>query len=48
VGGVGGGGVQFDAWSLLEALTLIGYSTEDFDGDGLRTATNPSYFCAGE
>jgi NADPH2:quinone reductase len=40
VGGVGGGDVQFDAWSLLEALTLTGYSTEDLDGDGLRTATD--------
>jgi NADPH2:quinone reductase len=39
VGGVGGGDVQLDAWSLLDALTLTGYSTEDLDGDGLRAAT---------
>lgn len=39
VGAVGGGEVSFDAWSLLEALTITGYSTEDLDGDDLRAAT---------
>ncbi|NUP13371.1 MAG: NADP-dependent oxidoreductase [Polyangiaceae bacterium] len=39
VGAMGGGDVHFDAWSLLHALTLTGYSTEDLDGDGLRAAT---------
>jgi NADPH:quinone reductase len=39
VGAVGGGEVQFDAWSLLGSITLTGYSTEDLDGDGLREAT---------
>jgi NADPH2:quinone reductase len=39
VGAVGGGEVQLDAWSLLDALTITGYSTEDLDGDDLRTAT---------
>lgn len=39
VGAMGGGEVQFDAWSLLNALTLTGYSTEDLDGEGLRAAT---------
>ena len=39
VGAVAGGDVQFDAWSLLNAVTLTGYSTEDLDGDGLRAAT---------
>ena len=32
--------MRFDAWSLLEALTLTGYSTENLDGDGLRAATH--------
>jgi NADPH:quinone reductase len=40
VGGVGGGDVQFDAWALIQALTLTGYSTEDLDGEDLRTATD--------
>lgn len=39
VGAVAGGDVQLDVWSLIEALTLTGYSTEDLDGDGLREAT---------
>jgi NADPH2:quinone reductase len=39
VGAVGGGEVTFDAWSLLDAITLTGYSTEDLDGPGLRAAT---------
>jgi NADPH2:quinone reductase len=39
VGAIGGGTVQLDAWNLLDALTLTGYSTEDLDGDGLRAAT---------
>jgi NADPH:quinone reductase len=39
VGAVAGGDVQFDAWALLSALTLTGYSTEDLDGAGLRAAT---------
>jgi NADPH2:quinone reductase len=34
-----GGDVRFDAWSLLDGLSLTGYSTEDLDGDGLRAAT---------
>jgi NADPH2:quinone reductase len=39
VGAVAGGDVQFDAWSLIDSLTLTGYSTEDLDGDALRAAT---------
>jgi NADPH:quinone reductase len=39
VGAVGGGEVRFDAWSLLDSLTLTGYSTEELDGDALRAAT---------
>jgi NADPH2:quinone reductase len=39
VGAVAGGDVQFDAWSLIDSLVLTGYSTEDLDGDGLRSAT---------
>jgi NADPH2:quinone reductase len=39
VGAAAGGEVQFDAWHLLHALTLTGYSTEDLDGEGLRKAT---------
>jgi NADPH2:quinone reductase len=39
VGAVAGGDVRLDAWSLIDALTLTGYSTEDLDGDGLRAAT---------
>ena len=39
VGAVGGGEVQFDAWSLLDSLTLTGYSTEDLDGGDLHAAT---------
>jgi len=39
VGAIAGGDVQFDAWSLLGALTLTGYSTEDLDGASLRAAT---------
>lgn len=39
VGAVAGGDVRFDAWSLIDAITLTGYSTEDLDGDELRAAT---------
>lgn len=39
VGAVAGGEVRFDAWNLIDALTLTGYSTEDLDGDDLRAAT---------
>lgn len=39
VGAIAGGDVRFDAWGLLDGLTLTGYSTEDLDGDGLRAAT---------
>jgi NADPH2:quinone reductase len=39
VGAVGGGEVRFDAWSLIDGLTLTGYSTEDLDGNELRAAT---------
>jgi NADPH2:quinone reductase len=39
VGAMAGGDVCFDAWTLLNAVTLTGYSTEDIDGDGLRAAT---------
>jgi len=39
VGAIAGGDVRFDAWSLLDAITLTGYSTEDLDGDALRAAT---------
>lgn len=40
VGAVAGGDVCFDAWSLIEGITLTGYSTEDITGDELRTATD--------
>jgi NADPH2:quinone reductase len=39
VGAIAGGDVRFDAWSLLEDVTLTGYSTEDLDGGALRAAT---------
>jgi NADPH2:quinone reductase len=39
VGAIAGGDVRFDAWSLLDALVLTGYSTEDLDGPALRDAT---------
>lgn len=39
VGAMGGGDVRFDAWSLLDGIVLTGYSTEDLDGEGLRSAT---------
>jgi len=39
VGAIAGGDVQFDAWSLLHSITLTGYSTEDIDGEELRSAT---------
>ncbi|HEY8077343.1 MAG TPA: zinc-binding alcohol dehydrogenase family protein [Labilithrix sp.] len=39
VGAIAGGDVRFDAWSLLDALVLTGYSTEDLDGAALRAAT---------
>jgi NADPH2:quinone reductase len=39
VGAVAGGDVKFDAWGLIDGLTLTGYSTEDLDGDSLRAAT---------
>lgn len=38
-GAAAGGDVSFDAWSLLEARTLTGYSTEDLNSDALRAAT---------
>lgn len=40
VGAIGGSDVRFDAWRLIESVTLTGYSTEDIDGDGLRAATH--------
>lgn len=39
VGAVAGGDVRFDAWSLIDSLTVTGYSTEDLDGEALRAAT---------
>jgi len=39
VGGVAGGDVCFDAWRLTDGITLTGYSTEDPDGQELRSAT---------
>ena len=39
VGAMAGGEVHFDAWMLLEGLTLTGYSTESLDGEALRAAT---------
>lgn len=39
VGAIAGGQVTFDAWALLEDLTLTGYSSEDLDGAALRDAT---------
>jgi NADPH:quinone reductase len=38
-GAAAGGEVTFDAWGLLEARVLTGYSSEDLDGDALRAAT---------
>jgi NADPH2:quinone reductase len=38
-GAAAGGDVAFDAWSLLEARVLTGYSSEDLDGNALRAAT---------
>ena len=38
VGAVGGGDVAFDAWQLMEPVTLTGYSTETLDGATLRQA----------
>lgn len=40
VGAMGGGDVKLDVWSLLDALILTGYSTEDLDGGELRSATH--------
>jgi NADPH:quinone reductase len=40
VGAIAGGDVAFDAWALLGALTLTGYSSEDLDGTALRAATS--------
>jgi NADPH2:quinone reductase len=39
VGAVAGGDVCFDAWSLIDGITLTGYSTEDIDGHELRSVT---------
>jgi NADPH2:quinone reductase len=39
VGAVAGGEVRFDAWNLIDSLTLTGYSTESLDGNALRAAT---------
>lgn len=38
VGTVGGHEVRFDAWQLLQSVTLTGYSSESLDGDALRQA----------
>lgn len=38
VGAVSGGDVAFDAWQLIRAVTLTGYSTESLDGAALREA----------
>jgi NADPH2:quinone reductase len=38
VGAVGGGEVTFDAWQLIQPVTLTGYSTETLDGSTLRQA----------
>jgi len=38
VGTVGGHEVRFDAWQLLQSVTLTGYSSESLDGDALREA----------
>jgi len=38
-GAAAGGSVAFDLWQLLDGRTLTGYSSEDLDGDALRTAT---------
>ena len=40
VGAVGGGNVAFDAWELLRAISLTGYSTEALDGGSLQEAVN--------
>jgi len=40
VGAVAGGDVCFDAWSLIDGITLTGYSTEDITGEELRAATD--------
>jgi NADPH2:quinone reductase len=38
VGAVGGGGVSFDAWHLINPVSLTGYSSESLSGDELRSA----------
>jgi len=38
VGAAGGNEVQFDAWQLLQSVTLTGYSSESLDGEALRRA----------
>lgn len=38
-GGAAGGEVTFDAWGLIEARVLTGYSSEHLTGDALRAAT---------
>jgi len=39
VGAAAGSDVAFDLWTLLDGRSLTGYSSEDLDGDALRTAT---------
>lgn len=38
VGAAAGGDVTFDAWRLIDAVVLTGYSTESLDGPSLRRA----------
>jgi NADPH2:quinone reductase len=38
-GAAAGGDVRFDAWGLLDGRVLTGYSSEDLDGETLRSAT---------
>lgn len=38
VGAVGGSDVRFDLWELIRPVTLTGYSSENLDGQALRSA----------
>jgi NADPH2:quinone reductase len=41
VGAAAGGAVTWDAFALLDGITLTGWSSESLDGDGLRAAWQP-------
>jgi NADPH:quinone reductase len=38
VGATGGHDVRLNVWSLMQPVTLTGYSSESLDGDSLRRA----------